>query len=86
MLSFVPKPPVLEDIPGTDSNNAATLSPGRNNQNTPTSCDAARALRPPQPNDTGAIVDGRQYIGESHWDVVLRDVCYQARPTFDQHL
>ncbi|MCJ1414513.1 hypothetical protein MMC32_000840 [Xylographa parallela] len=74
VLSFVPKPPVLEDIPGTDSNNAATLSPGRNNQNTPISCDATRALRPPQPNDTGAIVDGRQYIGESHWDVVLRDI------------
>ncbi|MCJ1385207.1 hypothetical protein MMC17_008328 [Xylographa soralifera] len=74
VLSLIPKPPVLEDIPGTNGNNAATLSSGQDDQNIHISEEATRTLRPPQSNDMDSIVDGRQYIGESHWDVVLRDI------------
>ena len=82
----MPKPPIFDDNPGTNGNNAATLIHGQNDQNFHISEEVASAQRLPQSNETGSIVDGRQYIGESHWEVVLRDVCDLERLVSVQHL
>ncbi|MCJ1391630.1 hypothetical protein MMC18_004495 [Xylographa bjoerkii] len=73
VLSLIPRAPILDDLSGINGSTAATPMPGQSDQGIHFSEEAIVALRPPS-NDMGSIVDGRQYIGESHWDVVLRDI------------
>ncbi|MCJ1286208.1 hypothetical protein MMC26_005553 [Xylographa opegraphella] len=74
VLSLIPKQSILDDVLITNGNNTKTLIPGRNDQTIQVSEEATRTLRIPESGDVSFVLDGRQYIGESHWDGVLRDI------------
>ncbi|MCJ1404916.1 hypothetical protein MMC11_008142 [Xylographa trunciseda] len=74
VLSLIPKAPTLDNVSSASGSTAATFRPGPGDQNIHISEEATTAVCAPFSSDVGSIVDGRQYIGESHWDVVLRDI------------